>query len=882
MTSQRNQKIADLSLSQTLSDTSFEVGDEVTFTLTLNNAGPSKANAVKIRDVLPSGFNLTNAKASLGNYNSQTGIWTIGNITPNSNATLTLTATILEATTNSAYTNIAEIIAANQFDPDSTPNNGNPTEDDYTSILVPVVQEKADLSLTQTLSDSSFLVGDEVTFSIILNNNGPSAATGVQIRDLLPPGISFLSVAPSVGTYDSQTGVWTVGSIASGSSATLTLTGMILEAASASDYTNIAEIIAADQPDPDSTPNNGILTEDDYTRVLVPVVNLDLSKTFTRVTQEVDGDGDGIAEQFIALPGDHVTFEITITNKGVRSVSDVVIKDDLTQILPVGLTLQSLGLDGGMNLDASGGGDGNAQTLEVLFSNIAAGESKTITVNAQVSKDYITPIQFSGTLGTSAPGTGDLNTALPEYYDTTFDGTLFFHLNVEKGLNEEEAQFGFLNLMSSAEVVSVNQKALIPGLISANARLDISTYYISGELNNGQPFKLFSIENLINSNSPNVSLFFNPDPAGGGTSYPYNNQSEFLPPGEVGTAEFLGEWAKISEPNYLANLAAWMNLSADGDLSNIEDEQAVVNALAEFIESGVYRRENYLGGSFTFKNGSETQSLTFRGGEFAPFVSSVVDVLVTDAGVSVTDGNGNSLGSFSSLQGALDSFRFTEATGVNITIEDSDGDGRVETGLRELGGFNFENQWSVEKIAIAANVSEVLFISPGGRTNFDFSLQQFEVSNPVNFTLQGKGARDTIVGTPFADTIEGGNGVDILAGFDGDDILIGGQGTDTLIGGRGNDILTGGEGAGVDTFVFGADFGNDLITDFVNNRDILDFSPLNISSSDLDSDNNGIINANDTFASLANGNLFLDLTAFSGGTLELVGVTSVSMSSVTV
>ncbi|MDY7016439.1 MAG: hypothetical protein SVX43_23140, partial [Cyanobacteriota bacterium] len=549
-------------------------------------------------------------------------------------------------------------------------------------------------------------------------------------------------------------------------------------------------------PDPDSTPNNGIPTEDDETRFLVPVVNLDLSKTFTNVTQEVDGDGDGIAEQFVALPGEDVTFEITVTNNGARSVSDVVIEDDLTQILPVGLTLQSLGLDGGINLDVAGGGDGDAQTVEVLFSNIAAGESKTITVNALVSDDYITPIQFNGTLGTEAPSTGDINSELPEYYETTFDGTLFFHLNVEKAVNGEVAEFGFLNLTSSAEVVSVNQEALNPGSISASARLDVSSYRIAGELNNGQQFQLLSIENLTDPNSPDVSLFFSPNPGGGGSTYPYNNQSEFLPPGEVGTADFFGEWVKSSDPEYLADLEDWINnLSADGDLSNIQDEQAVVDALADFIASGVYRRDNYLEGDFTFNNGSETQSLNFEGGEFAPFFSSFVDVLVTDAGVSVTDENGASLGSFVDLQTALDSFSFTDSTGVNIAIQDSNGDGSVQTRLQELGGFDFANQWSVAEIAIAPNVSNLTFFSQNGSSDLELSLQQFVLSGSApSFSLQGDNAKDAIAGTPFADTIEGLNGNDELWGFDGNDVLLGGKSQDTLVGGRDDDTLTGGPG----------------------------------------------------------------------------------------
>jgi probable HAF family extracellular repeat protein len=68
-------------------------------------------------------------------------------------------------------------------------------------------------------------------------------------------------------------------------------------------------------------------------------------------------------------------------------------------------------------------------------------------------------------------------------------------------------------------------------------------------------------------------------------------------------------------------------------------------------------------------------------------------------------------------------------------------------------------------------------------------------------------------------TLIGGNGKNVLTGGAGDDFLIGGNGRDALTGGLGNDKLTGGNGA--DTFVFNANFGKDVITDFHN--DVIQF-----------------------------------------------------------
>jgi Ca2+-binding RTX toxin-like protein len=79
--------------------------------------------------------------------------------------------------------------------------------------------------------------------------------------------------------------------------------------------------------------------------------------------------------------------------------------------------------------------------------------------------------------------------------------------------------------------------------------------------------------------------------------------------------------------------------------------------------------------------------------------------------------------------------------------------------------------------------------------------------------LDGRSGDDVIEGGDGADTLFGGMGDDHLLGGAGDDILNGNLGRDILDGGTGDDVLSGGGDA--DTFLFGQNFGNDRITDFV-------------------------------------------------------------------
>lgn len=134
------------------------------------------------------------------------------------------------------------------------------------------VTEAADLSVQKTVNNAAPVVGSVVTFTVTVRNAGPDATTNVTVGDALPAGYTLVSAVPSVGTYVPATGVWTVtGSVpfASGDQATLTITAAVNPVGP---YTNTAQLLSSDQPDPDSTPGNGVTTEDDQASVTpVPV-----------------------------------------------------------------------------------------------------------------------------------------------------------------------------------------------------------------------------------------------------------------------------------------------------------------------------------------------------------------------------------------------------------------------------------------------------------------------------------------------------------------------------------------------------------------------------------------------------------------------------------
>ena len=123
-----------------------------------------------------------------------------------------------------------------------------------------------DLSLTKkAVGESARKSGDEVVYRLEAANRGPGTATGVKVEDRLPKGLTFVSADRP---YDSATGLWDVGTLAPGKSAEISI---VARATGEGDLVNSAEIAAADQKDVDSTPGNGVASEDDAASATVTV-----------------------------------------------------------------------------------------------------------------------------------------------------------------------------------------------------------------------------------------------------------------------------------------------------------------------------------------------------------------------------------------------------------------------------------------------------------------------------------------------------------------------------------------------------------------------------------------------------------------------------------
>jgi uncharacterized repeat protein (TIGR01451 family) len=123
------------------------------------------------------------------------------------------------------------------------------TYDPSNSVLAPlnIVAAAADIGVTKTVSDPTPPINTDVTFTITATNHGPNDATGVQLTDVLPAELTFVSANPSQGAYNAGTGIWNIGALAVDASVTLQITATVT---GTNQITNTATRTASSPVDP--------------------------------------------------------------------------------------------------------------------------------------------------------------------------------------------------------------------------------------------------------------------------------------------------------------------------------------------------------------------------------------------------------------------------------------------------------------------------------------------------------------------------------------------------------------------------------------------------------------------------------------------------------
>ncbi|MFN8113536.1 MAG: hypothetical protein U0R51_10090 [Solirubrobacterales bacterium] len=357
---------ADLAISKEASPGAVAVGGLTTFTIKVENRGPSTARNVSVLDALPTGLEYVSATASQGSCNATISC-ALGTVARNGTATVTVVA---RATAAGAGRTLRNTASVSGDQPDPVPGNDKANAD--------VTVGGADLGITKTVSDEHPSAGSPLTYTIVVRNDGPSAATGVTVRDAIPAKLT------GVGTDRGECAVvsgeirCSFPALASGASESIHVSATVRADAAPGLLENTASVSGA-EADPDPSDNSATARAD-----VGASADLSLVKT---------------ADKAGAAAGEEVTYTLTAHNDGPSTAAGAKIVDHL----PAGVAFVS----------ASPGCTNASGTITCTLGDLASGADAVRTVKVRIEPAAVGTLTNKATVTatTTDPDPGDNDAA---------------------------------------------------------------------------------------------------------------------------------------------------------------------------------------------------------------------------------------------------------------------------------------------------------------------------------------------------------------------------------------------------------------------------------------------------------------------------------------
>ena len=294
---------------KTANVTDANFGDNVTYTVTVTNDGDVDASQVVIVDQLGNGLKyVSSSDGGVWDEKTNTVTWIV-DLAAGKTKTLNVVATVV------GYGNVTNSLAV-----------GNKTS--KINVNVP------EITPNKTVDNKNPNFGDNVTYTIVVSNDGAADAKNVVVKDILAPGFKFIE-ANYGGVYDelTRTVTWIVDVNAKGH-VDLTI-----------------KVIVEDY---------GVLTNNVTVGNKTSSVNITVPEIIPNKTADIENPNFG----------DEVTYTVNITNVGKSNAVNVAVRDVLGE---------------GLELISADGGVYDPITRTITWTvNLNSGETKSFKVVAKV------------------------------------------------------------------------------------------------------------------------------------------------------------------------------------------------------------------------------------------------------------------------------------------------------------------------------------------------------------------------------------------------------------------------------------------------------------------------------------------------------------------
>jgi uncharacterized repeat protein (TIGR01451 family)/fimbrial isopeptide formation D2 family protein len=336
---------ADLSIKKTGPSAPVLLGSIFTYTLEVENHGPSDANAAEVKDALPAGVEGLTVETNTGTCVEPLGTTVecaLGTMIPAAKATIHLTVKAVAIPVGGApVVNQAEVTS-----PTPDPEPANDKSKAETTVL-----PAADLAIVKT-ADPTVAAGGQLTYKLHVENHGPSDATGVAVTDPLPAGTVFVSASEGCAAAGG-TVICAIGELAIGEARDLQVLVTVPLSLAGTPLVNTATV-AGHEADPVTTNDSSTAPTQ-----VGPAADLEIVKTMGA-----------------ARAGQSLTYTLAVTNHGPSASSAVSVHDTL----PAGVAYSSSQASQGSCATA-----GAAVTCQL--GPLASGASAQVTITVAVAAD---------------------------------------------------------------------------------------------------------------------------------------------------------------------------------------------------------------------------------------------------------------------------------------------------------------------------------------------------------------------------------------------------------------------------------------------------------------------------------------------------------------
>ena len=223
-----------------------------------------------------------------------------------------------------------------------------------------------DVAVTKAVNNPSANKGDSVTYTVTAINNDTLNPIDVTVNDALPSGVVYASHTASQGTYDAVAGSWTGITLAAGGSATLAIAATVSDETGTT-ITNTATIapVAGIDVNPDDNEAQAIIQ--------VGGVGGAAGEPSLSIFDPAISKVGVLEPGGLGLPGESLTWTITVTNNGSGTATNVVVSDTLQSELSVN----------GADID-TGSVSISGQTVTFTIPSLAPGASVQMRVYTTV------------------------------------------------------------------------------------------------------------------------------------------------------------------------------------------------------------------------------------------------------------------------------------------------------------------------------------------------------------------------------------------------------------------------------------------------------------------------------------------------------------------